>query len=165
MNRACDEKGETFDKVLLEKSFTNAFLDVLSTMAGIYGEEMADSEASKEKPGGGITGVMILTGEKQSFATITIPKAAAFHIVSYMTGIDGSGLTEEDLNDGAAELINMICGRAKTFLAETEYHFQLTTPLVISGENYSILQKKSVVRLKKKFRVEEYILILELSFP
>jgi chemotaxis protein CheX len=39
------------------------------------------------------------------------------------------------------EMTNMICGGAKNVLAEQDYHFEMATPVIVSGSNHTIQHK------------------------
>ncbi|MCX7711998.1 MAG: chemotaxis protein CheX [Clostridia bacterium] len=158
-----DEKNMTSEFQALNKNFTNAVLDVIVTMTGMEPDLLA--EAIKDENTGGISASMTLVSSRNILATLGMQEEAARFLVSYMTGLSEAELTGEDLCDGIAELVNMICGRAKTFLADTEFGFKLTSPFVIIGDSYRIVQKKNVVKQIKSFHVGEHVITWELAFP
>ncbi|MEL7597804.1 MAG: hypothetical protein AAGU01_06335, partial [Clostridiaceae bacterium] len=91
------------EKIQLEKSLNTAIKDVIETMTGLYIEENAYKESSLDK--GEISGVMVMVGEKNALMSLTMSKKAASLIIAYMTGILPTDLSDEEVYDGAAELI------------------------------------------------------------
>lgn len=145
----------------VEKAFSAAILDVIATMAGLMPQK-APVPVTVER---GITGAMTLVGKKSLLATISMPVDTAGILVSYMTGIYISELTGEDICDGVAELVNMVCGRAKTMLADTDYSFTLTSPFVITGEKHNLYHKSNVVKVQSQITLENAAIGMELIFP
>ncbi|MCX7841948.1 MAG: chemotaxis protein CheX [Clostridia bacterium] len=145
------------------RAFSTAVYDVLSTMAGLEPVEIQGENNFSDRGGKYITGAMTLAGKRSSMASIRMDSDTAALIVSYMTGIIVSEANEEDLYDGTAELVNMVCGRAKAALADSDEYFQLTSPFIVTGDNYVILYKNRIQKLEKSFRIGEGILTLELA--
>ena len=153
------------DFKLIGERFSSAVEDVINTMAGfeifaLPAEDMHEVQVDSDK----ISGAMMLLGQCNSMVAITIPREAASTIVSYMTGISTSALKEEELYDGVAELVNMVCGRVKAWMSGTQYHFQLTSPFVIAGNLKAIIHKSKVARLEKRFRGGDIQIELKVFF-
>lgn len=150
--------------IFLQNCLAQAVSDVLSTMAGLESCEIKEQKQKSRAGNGEITGVMMILSEHNALLSMTLSKENAAIIVSYMTGIASGDLTDDELYDGVAELVNMIAGRAKALLAGTEYHYRITPPLTIVGKDHFILYKKSVSQLNMEFQAGETKLHLELTY-
>ena len=159
------KEHENLDKDMIGKCFSNAVQDVVATMAGIEvievnPENVAQNKADVDQ----ISGAMLLLGTVNSMMSITLSSEAASTIVSYMTGISSSDLESEELFDGVAELVNMICGRVKAVLAGSEFHFKLTSPFIVTGNNHMIVHKSKVAKLIKVYNAGEWDIVLKVFF-
>lgn len=146
----------------LEQSFNTAIKDVIETMTGLYIEESICKGNGFNK--GEISGAMIMLGEKNALMTLTMSKKAASLIIAYMTGISPDDLSDEEVYDGAAELINMIAGRTKFMLRETKYYFNITPPFTIVGDKHFILHKNKVLKIMKSYSIEGEELLLQVYY-
>jgi chemotaxis protein CheX len=155
---------EQADKEFLQKRLAQAVFDVFGTMAGIEPSEVKESLDSRQLSSGEITGAMMLPGARIAMLSLTMSKENAKVIVSYMTGSSPAELADEELYDGVAEMVNMIAGRGKALLAGTDYHYIISPPFTIVGENHFIVFKKKVVQIVMKFNIGESILHLRLSY-
>jgi chemotaxis protein CheX len=147
---------------LLGKYFVQALQDVTATMSGITITENGDGKTNNNA--GEISSVMLLVGEKNMLATISMPRETATILVSYMTGISAEKILSEELYDGVAELVNMVAGQAKAFISATPYRFQITSPFVIVGKDYSIVHKNRVATFCKGFEAADMKMQLKLYF-
>lgn len=111
-----------------------------------------------------ITGAMLLPGLNNAMLTISLSHKAAEVLIAYMTGIFPDQLEEEDLYDGAAEIVNQVAGRIKSELAETDYHFVLTPPFTIIGRGHRVIHKSRIESICLDYFAGETLLKVELSF-
>lgn len=155
--------GET-DIEIAGKSFANALVEVIRTAAGLEAYECQCNMGGNKKPAGYISGMMLLCGEKNAVLSITMAYGAAYNLVSYMTGTLPEEIEKEELWDGIAELTNMIAGRAKADLTGTDYHFRITPPFSIQGQDYTIVYKNRIPRICKKFAAEDIEMFLEIVY-
>jgi chemotaxis protein CheX len=151
-------------KVFLQKCLSEAVSDVFGTMVGLDLCLIKESTVVPKVCKSEITGVMMILSTQNALLSMTLSKRNAAIIVSFMTGIASVELADEELYDGVAELVNMIAGRAKALLAGTDYHYQITPPLTIVGENHFILYKKNVSQLSLEFEAGEVVLHLSLTY-
>lgn len=148
------------------QAFSMAVSDVMITMTGFEMEE--DMDFQGELCCGGeddpqpceITGAMILMGQNSGMASITMTRQTASILVSYMTGVPYYELEDADLYDGIAELMNLIAGRAKAALRDSEYYYEITPPFTIVGENHQIVHKKQAHLIQKRFITSDLSFIL-----
>jgi chemotaxis protein CheX len=94
--------------------------------------------------------------------TLCFPKDVYLLLMSNMLGENFTAITDE-LQDGAAELLNMIFGSAKVALNPKGYNIQMAIPSVIRGENLRTthLTRKQVIVLP--FITEKGELHIEIS--
>ncbi len=155
---------EPSKELFLQKCLAESVSDVFSTMVGVELCPAQEKAAVPKEYKSEITGVMMILSTHNALLSIGLSKENAAMIVSFMTGIASIELADEELYDGVAELVNMIAGRAKALLAGTDYHYQITPPLTIVGENHFILYKKNVSQLSMKFEAGEIKLHLDLTY-
>lgn len=143
--------------IKLAEAFDIAFNDVIRTMAGFdLSSESVEVIESKE-----ISGVMLLLGQKNKIATLSMNKSTSAIIISYMTAIPYADLKDEDLFDGVSELINLVAGRAKAILKDTEDYFQITPPFTIIGDGHRIIHKEKMKKLSRIYSAGENKICLE----
>jgi chemotaxis protein CheX len=147
----------------LQQSLTTAIRDVIETMTGLSIEEDLSQEVCKIKKGE-ISGVMLILGEKNALMSLTMSKELCTTIISYMTGIEKNDITEEEIYDGAAELVNMVAGRAKAILSGTKYHFRITPPFTIIGQDHFIKHKDKIFNITKNYIVDDKSLFLQIYY-
>lgn len=147
----------------LEESLTTAIKDVIEIMAGLCIEEVLSEQISQIHKGE-ISGVMLILGEKNALMTLTMSKELCTTIISYMTGIEKTDLIEEEIYDGAAELVNMIAGRAKALLSGTKYHFSITPPFTIIGQDHFIMHKDKILKISKNYIIDDMELYLQIYY-
>ena len=81
-----------------------------------------------------------------------------------MTGIEKNDITEEEIYDGVAELVNMVAGRAKTILSGTKYHFSITPPFTIIGQDHFIVHKDKIFNITKNYIIDDRALFLQIYY-
>jgi chemotaxis protein CheX len=127
----------------LDVNFINPFLEgtieVLKVQAQTQAKSgMPTAKDPKSSFGGDISGVIGLISEDfTGSVVISFPAATFLKIMSRMLGEDLKELTPE-LQDGAAELTNIIFGFAKRVLNEKGYGIKMAIPSVITGKDHSI---------------------------
>jgi chemotaxis protein CheX len=123
----------------MDASFFKPFIDgTLNTLKVSCGTEGKPGKpfikGSQQQPSFGIAAVIGLTSSA-FIGTITIcfTEALYLKLMSRMLGEEFTELTQE-LQDGAAELLNIIFGHAKVVLNQQGYTIQKAIPTVIRGE-------------------------------
>lgn len=147
----------------LQESLTTAIKDVIEITTGLCIEEALLQEICKINKGE-ISGVMLISGERNALMSLTMSKELCAIIISYMTGIEKNDITDEEIYDGAAELVNMIAGRAKAILSGTEYHFSITPPFTIIGQDHFIVHKDKIFNITKKYIIDDRSLFLQIYY-
>lgn len=144
--------------------FSDAVTEVINTAANLELHEINADSICHGKYTGIVSGVMLLTGERNAVLSLTISQYEAAALVSYMTGNLPEELGKEEICDGIAELVNMTAGRAKVKLKGTEYHFNITPPFSILGRDYSTVYKSGIPRIHKKFAAGDMVISLEVAY-
>jgi chemotaxis protein CheX len=135
----------------ISQCFNNAVNDVLSTMAGFEAQVLDEFLPEVNRFRAQISGAMLLLGQNSAMFTLSMSEEAAMVFVAYMTGIFPEDLSREDLYDGVAELVNQIAGRVKAQLSGSSYHFILTPPFTIAGDDHFIVHKNQVTRMNMTY--------------
>lgn len=151
------------EKIYLEQSLCTAIKDVIETMTGLNVKETNENIMDNICKGE-ISGAMIIVGQNSTLMSITMSMELASTIICYMTGIDPSDLSNEEIYDGVAELINMIAGRTKALLVGTKYHFNITPPFTIIGKNHFILQKNINYKITQRYYIDDKEIYLEVYY-
>lgn len=152
------------DKDFLQQCLSQAISDVFSTMAGVEPSERQETQGEKPVSKGKITGAMMVLGERNALLTMTMSQEDAAMIVAVMTGVVPENITNEESYDGVAELVNMIAGRAKALLVGTSYHYRITPPITIVGDQHFIVFKKQAPRVTMYFNADATNIDLELTY-
>lgn len=150
--------------MIIENAFSTAFSDVIETMTGLMVKDLDINEENEISNDTDISGAMLLKGRCSGFSTISMKKRSASVLVAYMTGIPHYKLNDEEIFDGVAELINLLSGRAKTILKGSEFHFELSPPFTIVGENHYILYKGKSDVFRKIYYIGNILVELNIYF-
>jgi chemotaxis protein CheX len=127
----------------LDVNFINPFLEGTIEVLKIQAQTQAKAGTPGAKDpkatfGGDISGVIGLISENfTGSVVISFPAPTFLKIMSRMLGEDLKELTPE-LQDGAAELTNIIFGYAKRVLNEKGFGIKMAIPSVITGKDHSI---------------------------
>mgnify|MGYP001809852956 CR=1 FL=1 len=162
-------KSKVAPKINVE--FINPFIEatktVLETMAGTSCERKRLFLKDDFRMLGDISGIMGLSGEAVGSIVISFPKDLACRIVSAMLGGEPMGTElSADVCDGVGEIVNMVAGHAKSALAKTKYHFQISIPTVVSGEKHELTHKSgtpNIVVLFETNNKEQFALQVALT--
>lgn len=140
----------------IDVNFINPFLEgtlqVLKIQAGTEAKAGTPFlKEAKETLAGDISGVIGLVSEHfTGSVVITFPEETFLKIMSRMLGEEFTSLTPE-IQDGAAELTNIIFGHAKKVLNEKGYGIKMAIPSVVSGKGHSIQNASTNPRMAIPF--------------
>lgn len=131
---------------------SNAVTDVITTMTGFDVTVDPDcSSPEKIGPGESIIGAMAVFGDITGVITLTANVDSSKVIVAYMTGTMPTDLTEADIHDGMAELVNMLVGRIKADLVRESFDLIITSPFSILGNDIDMVFKDKDNRICRRF--------------
>lgn len=111
---------------------------------------------------GDVSGIMALAGEQKGVIMISFYESLSKRIISSIMGLSLADLSEEEHLDGVGEIINMIAGGAKARLGDSETHFLLSAPTVITGNQHRVIQQKDIPCVVMVFKVEEECFAVQL---
>lgn len=115
-------------------------------------------KGSQTQPDFDIAGIIAInSAELTASMAICFPKSVYLKVISSMLGEVYTEITDE-LQDGAAELLNIIFGAAKVALNQQGYTLQKAIPTVICGKQISTNQtsKGSVIVIPFKIGDGEF---------
>ena len=159
-----NEKATPLDYTFLFSCFDKSMKDVLGTMAGFEIREIKEAQKDNKTYKAEITGAMLLQGNRNAMLTISMSLEVSKTIATYMTGILPEDLEDEDLYDCVAELVNLVAGRTKAQLTQTDYHFQLSPPFTLVGKDHYIVYKNKVNKIYIKYGATNFELHLEIFY-
>jgi chemotaxis protein CheX len=130
----------------LNVEFVNPFIDsTMNTLKTQCATELKAAEkpflkGTRELPGIEIAGIIGLTSTEFSGSiSICFPKDTFLGVMKGMLGEDFKEITP-DLQDGAAELLNIIFGGAKRALNENGYGIEKAIPSVVRAQDLQVKQ-------------------------
>lgn len=136
---------------VLEKALSEAIVKVIGTTSGFELNNSLLITGNNPLQESQLVGIMFLTGNTNALLAVTMSNKTASTLVSYISGIETTELSDEDIQDGVSELINMIAGSAKSLLKDTKFYFHLTSPITVVGENRLMIHKGTGNKLYKRF--------------
>ena len=130
-------------KKLIDVDFINPFLTATQHVLKVQASTASTAgklsmKQDKTKHMGDISGVIGLVSDTfTGSVVISFPKNTFLKIISRMLGEEYTEINK-DIQDGAAELTNMIFGQAKVSLNEKGYGLKTAIPSVVSGDNHTV---------------------------
>ncbi|MCB0324329.1 MAG: chemotaxis protein CheX [Bdellovibrionales bacterium] len=120
--------------------FIDATLNVLKTMASFEAFHQTPQLKPDKKTWGVVTGMIGLAGDDVAgMLMLSFDEASILQIVSNLFGTPYTAINDE-VTDAVGEITNMICGGAKSALAEKGYKINMATPTMIVGKDVAISQ-------------------------
>lgn len=144
-------------KKQIDTDFINPFLQATLKVLDVQTNTKAEVEKiylkqHGEKFSGDISGVIGIVSETfTGSVVISFPEATFVQIMSRMFGEEIKAITKE-LEDGAAELTNIIFGQAKIILNEKGYGIKTALPSVITGKDHSVASTIQGITVVVPFR-------------
>lgn len=118
--------------------FIAALVNVLKTMAQTELTPGKPKKKTEEIASGDVSGLIGMVGDKvKGSLSITFDESLALEIMNRMLGEKPDSIDTE-VTDMVGEITNMICGGAKSELADKGYDFGMATPIVVAGKNHTI---------------------------
>jgi CheY-specific phosphatase CheX len=137
------------DRETIAKGFLNGVNETVLKMTGF---NLMQNKCSIETFKNEVCGIMFMKGFENALFLISTQREAAKVYISYMTGIEPENLSEDEINDGILEILNMSAGIAKSAVENCEY--VLTSPVSISGDSINFKTKKFVEKYEYKLCAE-----------
>ncbi|MDT0596186.1 chemotaxis protein CheX [Glaciecola petra] len=148
--------------------FINPFIlslqNVVQTMAQIELRAEKPEKKVDETAKGEVSGIIGMIGPQiKGSLAITFDKKLAQNMMLNMLG-ESSDTIDDDMRDLVGEMTNMLCGGAKSLLAEQNYQFNMATPVIVSGERHIIQHKVDGPKILLQFTSDKGNAYLEICF-
>lgn len=152
----------------------HAVLDPFITATKIILQELSgiESEVKKieQKRGyrfGDISAVLGLVSKGEGALVMSLPRATATELTGRLLMTVDLEPTEEMVKDCVGELVNMVAGRTRGMVANTEYTFGMSTPTVVFGTGHEIHHRPGMLCFAVSFDsdVGDFVLQLCMSLP
>lgn len=89
-----------------------------------------------------LSAIIGLTGQMNGWIAVRFPKSAAINVVSAMVGLEKDAIDEE-VQDAAGEIINIIAGSAKSTFAMAGVDFKIAIPSVVVGDDHTLSPQRN----------------------
>lgn len=120
------------------KPFVESTKNCFEMMLGTLPENGEASEIDKDDLSKmDLSAIIGLTGQMNGWIAVRFPKQVALNVVSAMVGIEKDGLDEE-VQDAAGEIINIVAGSAKSAYAMAGTDFKIAIPSVVVGDAHML---------------------------
>lgn len=144
-------------------AFISSAVDVLRTHTAQDVEFLNAERKTGLQAQGDVIAMMSFAGRVRGYLVIGCSRALATQLVAALLGISGDTLTTERLRDGVCEILNMIAGNAKSRLANSADHFDMTTPGAVVGVGCAFDQKSAAPKIVLRFSIMDDVFNLEVT--
>ncbi len=149
---------------LADSTLVNSIIEAVDSSLGMCGKQAECVGASTVplRDPGNITGMLGVHGDVSGFITVNMAERVAFSLVGGLLEDRFDHLTDQ-IVDGVGEITNIVAGRIKSNLVNTQWSFRhVTVPSVIVGRNYQIAYVRGLKYLAVLFEhADSETLLLE----
>ncbi len=143
----------------METKFINPFINAvekaMQTMAGFTPEKKPPFIKKDRTTRGDITGIIgFAEANISGSVALSFPTQTIFKLYETMMGTAVSEINDE-VEDIVGELANIVVGSAKVEFAGLGYPFNISLPLLVSGEAHVIKHKHNSPILVIPFRLDD----------
>lgn len=133
--------------------FAESVLGMSKTMLGCEARQL-DAPPTPGAEDSGYTAIIGLCGKVRGSVALSLPNQTANRMISRLLGME-SAWTDDEIRDGASELVNIIAGSAKGGLRYAlDAVISLGLPNVVHGTNYFIRRPANVNSAQLPFESE-----------
>ncbi|MCV2886606.1 chemotaxis protein CheX [Aestuariibacter sp. AA17] len=144
--------------------FISSLMNVLKTMAQTELKPGKPKRKTDEQARGDVSGLIGMVGPQvKGSLSITFEEQLALEIMERMVGERPASLDAE-VTDMVGEITNMICGGAKSELADKGYEFGMATPVIVTGKGHTITHQVDGPKVIMPFASEWGFAYLEICF-
>ena len=144
--------------------FLKSIVNVLATMAKLEAKAGKPVLKKGQVARGDVTGLIGMISEKaKGSLAITFTESVVLEINRRMLG-EAPAAIDESVVDLVGEITNMVCGGAKSELANKGYDFDLAIPGMIAGKNHSVTHKAKGPAILVPFTTEYGNFYVEVAF-
>ncbi len=144
------------------QAFQLSIEEIIQTMAMFYSELVETYLSTTPFHYGDVSAVMSLAGEKKGAIMISFSENLARMLISSIMAVPEDDLQEEDIHDGVGEMINMIAGGAKARLGNSDSHFLLSAPTIITGSQHRVYQQKDLPCVVMVYKIDDFYFSVQL---
>ncbi len=151
--------------VKLINPFLNSTINVIQTMASMPVTSGKPGLKDNNRSFGIVTGLIGLAGDNAAGnLVISFDEGSILGIVSNMLGEKFTEVNR-DVIDAVGELTNVICGGAKSELANLGYSIRMATPVMLVGKDIELSQltKHPVLMIPMKVSTGDFVVEAKLS--
>ena len=109
-----------------------------------------------------ISGIIGLAGDTTGCIVISFPTNVALRVVSKFINEEIKQMND-DVKDAVGEMVNIIAGGSKQGLAKQGYHFKLSIPTVVTGNDHEISRPTDIPCIVIPFDTEVGRFVVEIS--
>jgi len=148
-------EGLKIDEILMN-CVINSTLEGIS-MTGIEPDAIGVSQYSTAARN--LTVLVGLHGQRDGNMTLNMSEHTARFLAGKLFAEEMEELTEDAI-DGVCEIGNMVSGRMKEHLMDTEYAFEaISLPALIFGANYNLYHLKNIITVSVTFEINEVSIV------
>lgn len=112
-------------------------LDIFQTMVSMDPTSEDPILGDKSPLNGGISGIVGIVGKIRGTIAVHFDKNLATKIASNILEEELDDIND-DVEDAVGEIVNMVAGGAKLKLFKTNTSFEISTPTVVTGDDYTM---------------------------
>jgi len=141
--------------------FSDALTEITSTVTGL---KLSVTSEETDLDFDEISGFMSIYGRKSGFLFVSATEEVFRILCSKMTGMSDDEITRDDAEDIACEIVNMTGGNAKVRLMNTEDAFDITQPIVTTGDKMTLIAKRKTHVISRTLSADAVSLKLKIVF-
>ena len=139
----------------LSKRLIQDIRDVFTTMVGIDNlPHVPEQVGPQTQFSGSLTAMVGLAGSYNGLVSLHAPNQLAMRFTSGMLGMDVTEI-DDDVRDAMGEITNMVAGSFKQHLSSGGADIKLSTPSVVTGDEYSVSAGSKLDSLIIRFTHED----------
>jgi len=122
----------------MDSVFLSAFMYSLEKMSkSMLGSACVPlGTGGTESAGSYVSGVVYFSGTRDGRIALSFARRTAQRMVAEMLGTNPVDVDDAMLQDGVAEMANIVAGNAKALLADTRYRVTMSLPRVVLGQSF-----------------------------
>lgn len=144
--------GTTTEITRFEQLLDRAADEVFSTMMGTHCLPAAVAVSAEHET---VSAVIGLAGALSGTLVLQSSNPAAMHMAERMTGMPPEGV-DAIVRDAIGEVCNMVAGAWKGFDPALSSGCLLSTPTVVTGQNYELYSQRSSIRILRHYRFDDF---------
>lgn len=135
-------------------------LDVFATMIA-RPLQSAPPTYNTAQPGAAVVATVGFTGSLKGLVVVRCSKAAGLEITAAMLGLEPDAVVA-DVPDAMGEVANMVAGGFRTKMSSGDDRWEITMPVVTSGEQFTITYSTDTFRVVCPFTMGSHDIFVEL---